>query len=101
MAMNKYGRATKMTTYPPEGMPAGLAAKYAALEGQIEKVVTMNKGLIDSGGLSAKGYNPNEMVEIDDKKTGKKTKVPYGSYEHQMAIYHPKIKWLKLYGHWS
>jgi hypothetical protein len=96
MAMNKYGRATKMTT-PPEGMPAGLAAKYAALEGQLEKVVTMNKGLIDSGGLSAKGYNPNEMVDIDDKKTGKKTKVPYGSYEHQMAIYTPKDQFAKNY----
>jgi hypothetical protein len=96
MAMNKYGRATKMTT-PPEGMPAGLAAKYAALEGQLEKVVTMNRGLIDSGGLSAKGYNPNEMVDIDDKKTGKKTKVPYGSYEHQMAIYTPKDRFAKNY----
>ena len=91
MAMNKYGRATKMTT-PPEGMPAGLAKKYAAIEGNLEKVVTMNRSLIEGGGLSAKGYDPNEMVEIDDKKTGKKTKVPYGSYEHQMSIYTPKDK---------
>jgi hypothetical protein len=96
MAMNKYGRATKMTS-PPPGMPADLAAKYAALEGQIDQVVSMNKGLIDSGGLSAKGYNPNEMVEIYDKKTGKKTKVPYGSYEHQMSIYIPKDKMAKNY----
>ena len=96
MAMNKYGRATKMTS-PPPGMPADLAAKYAALEGQIDQVVSMNKGLIDSGGLSAKGYNPNEMVEIYDKKTGKKTKVPYGSYEHQMSIYIPRDKMAKNY----
>lgn len=89
MAMNKYGRATKMTS-PPPGMPSDLAAKYASIEGDIEKIVTMNRPLIEGGGLSAKGYDPNEMVEIDDKKTGKKTKVPYGSYEHQMSIYTPK-----------
>jgi len=96
MAMNKYGRATKMTS-PPPGMPAGLAAKYAALEGQLEKVVTMNRGLIDSGGLSAKGYDPNEMVDIQDFKTGKNSRVPYGSYEHQMAIYTPKDRFAKNY----
>lgn len=92
--MNKYGRATKMTS-PPPGMPPGMAAKYAALEGNIDKVVTMNRSLIEGGGLSAQGYDPNEMVEIDDKKTGKKTKVPYGSYEHQMSIYHPKDRFMK------
>lgn len=92
--MNKYGRTTKMTS-PPKGMPAGLAAKYAALEGKIDKVVTTNRGLIESGGLSAKGYDPNEMVEIEDKKTGKKTSVPYGSYEHQTAIYFPKDRFAK------
>jgi len=94
MAMNKYGRATKMTS-PPPGMPAGMAKKYAEIEGNIDKIVTMNKGLIDSGGLKGSGYDPKEMVEIDDKKTGKKTKVPYGSYEHQMSIYTPKDGFMK------
>jgi len=94
MAMNKYGRATKMTS-PPPGMPAGMAKKYSEIEGNIDKIVTMNKGLIDSGGLKGSGYNPNEMVEIDDKKTGKKTKVPYGSYEHQVSIYTPKDRFMK------
>ena len=94
MAMNKYGRATKMTS-PPPGMPPGMAAKYAALEGNIDKVVTMNRSLIEGGGLSSQGYDPNEMVEIDDKKTGKKTKVPYGSYEHQTSIYFPKDRFAK------
>jgi hypothetical protein len=96
MAMNKYGRATKMTS-PPPGMPAEMAKKYAEIEGRIEKVVTMNKGLIESGGLKGSGYDPNEMVEIDDKKTGKKTKVPYGSYEHQSSIYIPRDKMSKSY----
>jgi hypothetical protein len=91
MAMNKYGRATKMTS-PPPGMPAGMAKKYAEIEGNLEKVVTMNRGLIEGGGLK---YDPNEMVEIDDKKTGKKTKVPYGSYEHQVSIYTPKDRFAK------
>jgi len=94
MAMNKYGRTTKMTS-PPPGMPPGMAKKYAEIEGNLEKVVTMNRGLIDSGGLKGQGYDPNEMVEIDDKKTGKKTKVPYGSYEHQSAIYTPKDRFAK------
>ncbi len=96
MAMNKYGRATKMTS-PPPGMPASMAAKYAALEGKLEKVVTMNRPLIEGGGLSAKGYDPNDMVEIEDKKSGKTTKVPYGSYEHQMAIYFPKDRMAQNY----
>jgi hypothetical protein len=96
MAMNKYGRATKMTS-PPPGMPAEMAKKYAEIEGRIEKTVTMNKGLIESGGLKGSGYDPNEMVEIDDKKTGKKMKVPYGSYEHQKAIYIPREKMAKTY----
>jgi len=96
MAMNKYGRATKMTS-PPPGMPAEMAKKYAEIEGRIENIVTMNKGLIESGGLKGSGYDPNEMVEIDDKKTGKKIKVPYGSYEHQKAIYIPREKMAKTY----
>ncbi len=94
--MNKYGRTTKMTS-PPKGMPAGLAKRYSEIEGNVDKIVTMNKSLIDSGGLGAKGYNPNEMVEIDDKKTGKKIKVPYGSYEHQSSIYIPRDKMSKSY----
>ena len=94
--MNKYGRTTKMTS-PPKGMPAGMAAKYAALEGKIDKVVTMNRPLIEGGGLSSQGYDPNEMVEIKDKKTGKTTKVPYGSYEHQSAIYFPKEDFAQYY----
>jgi hypothetical protein len=97
MAMNKYGRATKMTS-PPPGMPAEMAKKYAEIEGRIEKVVTMNRGLIESGGLKGGGYDPNEMVEIDDKKTGKKTKVPYGSYEHQTSIYTPKDRFARNFG---
>jgi hypothetical protein len=95
--MNKYGRATKMTS-PPPGMPAEMAKKYAEIEGSIEKVVTMNRGLIESGGLKGGGYDPNEMVEIDDKKTGKKTKVPYGSYEHQTSIYTPKDRFARNFG---
>lgn len=94
--MNKYGRTTKMTS-PPKGMPASMAKRYSEIESNIDKVVTMNRGLIDSGGLSAKGYDPNEMVEIDDKKTGKKMKVPYGSYEHQSSIYIPRDKMAKNY----
>lgn len=89
--MNKYGRATKMTS-PPPGMPPGMAKKYAELEGNIDNIVTANRGLIEGGGLK---YDPNEMVEIDDKKTGKKTKVPYGSYEHQVSIYTPKDRFAK------
>ena len=88
MAMNKYGRATKMTT-PPEGMPAGLAKKYAAIEGKISNIATMNKDIVEGRTLSSKGYDPNEMFEIEDTKTGKKTKVPYGSYEHQMYVAGP------------
>jgi len=94
--MNKYGRTTKMTS-PPKGMPAGMAAKYAALEGKIDKVVTMNRSLVEGGGLTSQGYDPNEMVEIKDQKTGKTTKVPYGSYEHQKAIYIPKDQFAKNY----
>ena len=94
--MNKYGRTTKMTS-PPKGMPASMAKRYSEIESNIDKVVTMNRGLIESGGLSAKGYDPNEMVEIDDKKTGKKIKVPYGSYEHQSSIYIPRDKMAKNY----
>ena len=96
MAMNKYGRTTKMTS-PPKGMPASMAAKYAALEGKIDKVVTMNRPLIEGGGLSSQGYDPNEMVEIKDNKTGKTTKVPYGSYEHQSSIYFPKEQYAQHY----
>lgn len=94
--MNKYGRTTKMTS-PPKGMPASMAKRYSEVEGNIEKVVTMNKGLIESGGLGARGYDPSEMVEIEDKKTGKKTKVPYGSYEHQSSIYIPRNQMSKSY----
>lgn len=88
MAMNKYGRATKMTS-PPPGMPAGLAKKYAQIEGQVSSIATMNRGIIDGDNLSSKGYDPNEMVEIEDVKTKKKTKVPFGSYEHQVYIAGP------------
>ena len=84
-------------TSPPKGMPASMAKRYSEIESNIDKVVTMNRGLIESGGLSAKGYDPNEMVEIDDKKTGKKMKVPYGSYEHQSSIYIPRDKMAKNY----
>lgn len=88
MAMNKYGRATKMTS-PPPGMPAGMAKRYAEVEGQISNIATMNKDIVEGRTLSSKGYDPNEMFEIEDTKTGKKTKVPYGSYEHQMYVAGP------------
>ena len=86
--MNKYGRATKMTS-PPPGMPPELAAKYAATEGRISSMATMNRGLLDGKDLKSKGYDPNEMVDIKDFKTGKTSKVPFGSYEHQMFIATP------------
>jgi len=94
MAMNKYGRATKMTS-PPPGMPANMAKAYSQVEGKIDQIVTMNRPIVEGGGLTSQGYDPKEMVEIDDKKTGKKTKVPYGSYEHQKAIYTPKDQFAK------
>jgi len=91
MAMNKYGRTTTRTT-PPEGMPAGLAKKYAEIEGKIGNIASFNKDAIEGRTLVASGYDPNEMFEIEDVKTGKKTKVPYGSYEHQMYVSKPSIE---------
>ena len=94
--MNKYGRATKMTS-PPPGMPAEQAKKYSEIEARIASTAEMNQSIIGGNTLSKRGYNPAEMVEIDDKKTGKKMKVPYGSYEHQMSVYIPRAQMKKNY----
>lgn len=94
MAMNKYGRATKMTS-PPPGMPAGMAKAYSKIEGKVDQIVTMNRPIIEGGGLKGSGYDPNDMVDIKDVKTGKSKKVQYGSIEHQKSVYIPKDRFAK------
>ena len=92
--MNKYGRATKMTS-PPPGMPANMAKAYSQIEGKVDRIVTMNRPIVEGGGLKGAGYDPNDMVDIKDTKTGKSRKVAYGSYEHQKSIYTPKDQFAK------